>query len=77
MSDAPQNATAPHAPGPPTLLPLPRPTAAAGQHARLPPRETANLIRSVQALRLFAEAHGHVEAELLVRELLAEVTARG
>jgi hypothetical protein len=42
----------------------------------LPPGETLNLIRSVQALRLFAETHGSIEAELLIRYLLDEVMTR-
>ena len=40
---------------------------------RLTLEDTLDLVRSVSALALFAENHGFVEAELLVRDLLDEL----
>ena len=70
MRAGPQNATARDA----RTFPSPRGDGRpAGPH-RLSLDDTRDLVRSVGALALFAENHGFMEAELLVRDLLEDLT---
>lgn len=47
----------------------------ASREPRLGPEDMRDLIRAVRALSIYAEHHGLVEAELLVHDLLDDLTA--